>query len=383
MTSGQPEACPTLMPGDVRQVAVVLPPNEGFSPEAVGAIGLMVQRLGAVRPAAFRTVVIGAPLKHPPFSIPHFQTVHLPAWLPASRTVRYTWGVTSLLRQLRPSLIEVHNRPTIALALARRFPGMPVVLVLHNDPQAMRGSVSVAERARLRTLARVVAVSSYLSERLTDGLEADWVPPPMVQPNCIDLATIPPPLPQSRRDRLILFAGRLVPEKGADRFVAACARVLPALPGWRAEIIGARHLRPGSVGDGYSNSVQRAAEAAGVRVAGHRPHTEVLAAMARAALVVVPSRWPEPFGLTALEAMASGAALICSPHGNLPDLVRDAAVLADPDDVGALADAITTLAHDEPRRAALGTAGLRRAQAFDIKSGAATLDRLRREILAS
>lgn len=365
-------------------MAVVLPPNEGFSPEAVGAIGLMVQRLGAEPSAAFRTAVVGASLRHPPFAAPPFQAAPTRRWLPIGRAARYARGVAGVLQQMRPSLIEVHNRPLIALFLARRFAGTPVALVLHNDPQAMRGAASAAERNRLRSLARVVAVSPYVAGRLMDGPAgglADWNPPPFIQPNCIDLAAMPPRLPQRSRDRLILFAGRLVPEKGADSFVEACARSLPGLPGWRAEIIGARRLRPSHMRDAYSSAVQRAAEAAGVCLAGHRPHAEVLAAMARAAIVVAPSRWPEPFGLTALEAMASGAALVCSARGNLASLVRDAAVLADPDDAAALADAITRLAHDEPRRAALGSAGLERARAFDIKHGAAMLDGLRRDIL--
>ncbi len=365
-----------------RRIAVVLPPNEGFSPEAVGAIGLMVQRLGADPQSDFRTVVIGPALRHPPFATPCFREAHAPRWLLASRTTRYVWGVASLLRQLRPSLIEVHNRPMIALALAGRFPDAATVLVLHNDPQAMRGTASAAGRARLRGLARVVAVSSYVRERLMDGV-ADWSPLPSIQPNCIDLAAISPPLPQGQRDPVILFAGRLVPEKGVDSFVAACARALPGLPGWRAEVIGARRLRPGEASNAFSSAVQRSAAAALVQMTGHRPHAGVLAAMARAAIVVVPSRWPEPFGLTALEAMASGAALICSPRGNLPELVRDAAVLVDPDDVGALADAITALSQDIRRREALGAAGRRRAQAFDIELGAAALNRLRREILGA
>jgi len=361
---------------------VVLPPNEGFGPQAVGAIGLMVQRLGADAGSAFRTMVVGAELKHAAFPTPTFRAAPLPAWPLAGRTMRYAQGVARLLAQVGPCLIEVHNRPLIALALARRFPGTPTVLVLHNDPQAMRGAASVDDRARLRSLARVITVSSYIRDRLVAGLP-DWSPAPAILPNCIDLAAMPHALPHCRRDPLVLFAGRLVPEKGADRFIDACARSLPGLPGWRAEIIGSKRLRPGGARDAYSVGVQRAAEAAGVRMAGHQPHAEVLAAMARAALVVVPSRWPEPFGLTALEAMASGAALICSPHGNLPDLVRDAAVLADPDDAGALADAIARLACDERRRTILGAAGLERAQAYDIKLGVAALDRLRRNILGS
>ncbi len=379
-TAATAQIGPARLTHTARRIAVVLPPNEGFSPEAVGAIGLMVQRLGADPHADFQTVVIGPALRHPPFAAPCFQAAHPPPWLLASRTTRYVWGVATRLRQLRPSVIEVHNRPMIALALARRFPDAATVLVLHNDPQGMRGTASAAGRARLRGLARVVTVSPYVSERLMDGVEG-WNPPPSIQPNCIDLAAIPPPLPQEQRDRVILFAGRLVPEKGVDSFIAACARALPNLPGWRAEVIGARRLRPDDASDAYSAAVQRAAAPAGVHMTGHRLHAEVLAAMARAALVVVPSRWPEPFGLTALEAMASGAALICSPRGNLPELVRDAAVLVDPDDRGALTGAIMALARDMPRRAALGAAGRRRAQAFDIEVGAAALDRLRREIL--
>ena len=52
--------------------------------------------------------------------------------------------------------------------------------------------------------------------------------------------------------------------------------------------------------------------------------------MARAAIVVVPSRWSEPFGLTALEALACGAALLCSPRGGLPEVYGQAAQRIDP-----------------------------------------------------
>ena len=102
-------------------------------------------------------------------------------------------------------------------------------------------------------------------------------------------------------------------------------------------------------------------------------------AMARAAIVVVPSRWPEPFGLVALEALASGAALICSPRGGLPEVAGDAAIYADPDRPAEIAAAIRTLASDEGRRAALAEAGRERAQQFDVPAIAARLAALRRQ----
>jgi UDP-glucose:(glucosyl)LPS alpha-1,2-glucosyltransferase len=105
--------------------------------------------------------------------------------------------------------------------------------------------------------------------------------------------------------------------------------------------------------------------------------------MARAAIVVMPSRWQEPFGLTALEAMASGAALVCSPRGGLPEVGGNAAVYADPDDPPAVAEAIVALAADPARRAAASDAGRRRAQHFDMSDAVAMLHALRRDILAA
>ncbi|MBV9785748.1 MAG: glycosyltransferase family 4 protein [Acidisphaera sp.] len=370
-------------------VAVVLPSSEGFGPEAVGAIGMLVQRLGAA--SGFATVVIGADRTPAPFSVPAYRAAPGPAWLPVPRSVRYAIGVADALRRLRPSLIEVHNRPLLAGKLARRFPGTPTTLFLHNDPRGMRGMRSAAERrALLGRLARVVAVSEWVRSRLaeieaTDGL-AETAARLLVLRNCIDLAGLPPPRSAAERSRRILYVGRIVPEKGPDRFIAACARALPGLPGWRAEMLGARRLRAlrsraAGRESAFEAGVRRAAEGAGISLAGYRPHHEILAAMAEAAIVVVPSRWEEPFGLTALEAMASSAALICSPRGNLPALTGGAALLADPDDPDALAAAITELARDPERRGGLGAAGRQRARCFDVPAVAASLDALRRAVL--
>jgi UDP-glucose:(glucosyl)LPS alpha-1,2-glucosyltransferase len=95
----------------------------------------------------------------------------------------------------------------------------------------------------------------------------------------------------------------------------------------------------------------------------------------------VPSRWAEPFGLTALEAMAHGTPLICSNRGGLPEVVGDAAITIDPDEPGALAAAITRLAEDPVQRHALATAGRARAKVFDTLAIAARLAALRKDFL--
>jgi UDP-glucose:(glucosyl)LPS alpha-1,2-glucosyltransferase len=360
------------------RVAMVLPPREGFAPDAVGAIGLLVHRLAA-RPGRFAPDVVGMQVQAP-FADVAFRAARL-AWIPARQATRYAAGVARLLCRLRPALIEVHNRPDVALFLASRFPAIPVCLFLHNDPQGMRAAGSPAERATLLArLAQVVTVSGFLRERLLEGV-ANPAPDVAVLPNCLDLRAVPPPPPT--RDQVILFAGRMVADKGADSFVAACARALPDLPGWRAEMIGADRFSPDSPQTRWLRALLPRAEAAGIVLRGYLPHAEVLAAMSRAAIVVVPSRWPEPFGMTALEALATGAALLCAPRGGLAEVVGDAAVRIDPDDVAGMADAIVALARDGACRAGLGEVGRARARRFDVELAGAALDALRGDVLAA
>jgi glycosyltransferase involved in cell wall biosynthesis len=202
-----------------------------------------------------------------------------------------------------------------------------------------------------------------------------------VLPNCLDLAAIP--ASPATREPVMLFAGRVVADKGADAFVAAGALALPRLPGWRAEMIGADRFGPDSPETDFLRALRPLAEAAGIRMHGYQPHDAVLAAMASAAIVVVPSRWPEPFGLTALEAMACGAALAYAPRGGLPEVAGDAGLAIDPDDPAALAEALVALAGDPARLAALGEAGRARARRFDTPQALAALDALRRSVLGT
>ena len=357
-------------------VAIVLPPREGFGPGRTGGVSQVARLHAAI--AGFRTTVIGGVQAGLPFGDVPFMEARLPFWRPGNINARYAAGVAPLLRRLRPDLIEVHNRPEVALALARRLPEARIGLFLHNDPQSMRAARTPAERAALlRRMGLVVTVSDYLRGRLLDGV-GEPARAPATLPNCIDLAGFPP---QGERGREVLFVGRVVPEKAPDAFVAACARALPALPGWRATIIGADRFRADSPDTGFIRGVRAEAEQAGVTMSGYRDHPETLAAMTRAAIVVIPSRWQEPFGLVALEAMASGAAVICSRRGALPEVAGDAAVYADPEDVGGLAEAIVALARDPARRAALGEAGRARAATFDAGRVTRRLVELRDELL--
>ena len=119
---------------DAPLCAVVLPPREGFGHGRAGAIGILARRMAAA--PGFRTLVVGGKQDAPPYPDVDFRAVP-PArlWL-GSTNLRYARAVGSVLRRLRPALIEVHNRPEIALALAARLPRTPVLAVLHKIGRA-------------------------------------------------------------------------------------------------------------------------------------------------------------------------------------------------------------------------------------------------------
>lgn len=357
-------------------IATVLPPREGFGFGRAGAIGMIVRRLAGT--AGFTNIVFGGRQDGPTFPHIDFQPV-MPSLLSfGSTNLRYAAAVAQALKKRQPSIIEVHNRPEIAVAIAERLPSIPVVSFLHNDPIGMRAATTVAERtALLRCLACVVTPSHFLQARLLAGIDA---PPkdPVVLPNCIDLSEFPA---GKRKERLVLFAGRIVRDKGPDTFVSAYASAAPYLGDWMAEMIGADRFGDDSPDTPFVQTIRGLADGAGVRMPGYRDHPAVLAAMARAAVVVMPSRWEEPFGLVALEAMASRAALICSDRGALPEVAGDAAIYVDPEDTQGFAAAIRLLCTNEPRRIALAEAGRQRAVLFDTGRVTEQLAGLRRRVL--
>ncbi len=156
---------------------------------------------------------------------------------------------------------------------------------------------------------------------------------------------------------LLVYFGRLEPEKGGQDLIAALPHIRRAHPGTRLLVAGTGSAAEQLVDTAREHRVRRS-----VRFLGRIPDEELPALLAAADAVVLPSRY-EPFGIVALEATAAGAAIVASTAGGLGEVVRDGetGLSFRPGDVPGLAAAVRRVLDDPDgarRRAVAGTARL-------------------------
>jgi mannosyltransferase len=147
--------------------------------------------------------------------------------------------------------------------------------------------------------------------------------------------------------------GRVRHQKGTDVFIEAVSRVLPRYPDFSAVVVGA--VDDLAFEAGLKARVAEAGIADRVRFLGERPIDEVPLWFRRILIYAFTSR-NEGFGLTMLEAMASGNALIAARAGAAEAVVTGGqmAFLVPAGDASALASALETLMRDPDRAAAMG-----------------------------
>ena len=183
------------------------------------------------------------------------------------------------------------------------------------------------------------------------------------------LPFLPPPLADVEREPVILYCGRLHPEKGIalliEAFRLACKR---GLSGWTLRLVGPADTAAGGGGQHWLEGLLADPQAAGLPVEWLGPiygEQELLQHYRQAALFAYPSlaERGETFGLAPLEAMACGAVPIVSYLACFRDFITpglNGLVFnhrsADP--AASLAQEILTLARDPERRSAMAEAAL-------------------------
>jgi glycosyltransferase involved in cell wall biosynthesis len=285
------------------------------------------------------------------------------------------------LRQWRPyidsaSALEassafVHNGPAAAAELARR---RPTYLWAHNRLFRTYSRTELARR--VVALAGIIAVSEYLAGTIEQRLSPLRDHPPVyVVRNGVDSELFRPgegPLDPP----IVLFLGRMVPEKGPDRVLRAARRLLKSRRSFRVMMVGSAGFSATAPLTDYERELRRLAApiAEHVTFQPFLPRPEIPALYQQAAIFCAPSNWDDPCPLTIGEAMASGLAVVTSRRGGIPEVGGDSVTYADTDDE--LEAALAGLLDDEGQRQAQAHAARRRAvRALDWETSYRSLRR--------
>src|SRR5229473_1543649 len=227
------------------------------------------------------------------------------------------------MQTVRYDVIHNHafDAPAVRLAAALHA---PVVHTLHLPPDEAVAS-ALRHAARSGRPPAVAAVSVFQASAWRRIVRVDAILPPYVPTSVI-------PWSRTAGDGAV-FAGRLSPEKGAAEAID-----IARAAGVPIDVYGDTYDA------GYSREQIDPRRAwPGVTVHQAVPRTSLWAAMARAAMVLYPSRWDEPFGVAAAEAQACGTPVVAFRRGGLGEVIVDGVTgfLVPPDDVEAATEAVS------------------------------------------
>ncbi len=272
--------------------------------------------------------------------------------------------VLTSIQQLAPVLLSAHGYTACTSGVHYFGPGQEctrrhgvgcvprLVACAHtSDPRQLPGAYRRASRG-LEALRRADVAVSY-SSAVDRHLSINGVTRRRVIP--LFTTMLPTAGSGHATRRRVVFAGRVVLPKGIAVLIRA------------AQLVDGEFV---ICGDGWRlQEMRRLAQRLGVQervcFKGWLAGEALARELAEASVVVLPSLWPEPFGLVGIEAFAAGRPVIASATGGVGDWLEDGVngLSVKPGDVDALARALGELLADPARQQAMGAAGREMAAA--------------------
>jgi len=286
-------------------------------------------------------------------------------------------NVAALKRAFRPQVIHL-NSSQPSLFFHERTAAMepaPVLFSVHEPPADSLTLNSIVGRT-LRSAAWVAAVSRAIWDR-AQRLAPEIASRSSVVYNGLDMPMLKPTPISFDRPRLLCI-GRMVREKGFDVALEAFREVLGQFP--ESYLVVA--------GDGPERvALERHAEALGighaVRFLGWVEPERVPDILNESCVVLMPSRWCEPFGLIAVQSGQMARPIVATRTGGIPEIVveGETGLLVEPDDPRGMAERVTFLLRHPDMGRQLGRRARKRAQTlFTLERCADEYDALYRRL---
>ena len=269
----------------------------------------------------------------------------------------YLFGLAQLMRKLHPSIVDCQSHLFLTTVQAIRIAsklGIPTVVTVHGVIAERGRSMNLLQRGYLSGVASWIfkkatvvrcLTRSDLQEITRYGCPVEKV---KVVPNAVDTEFFRPSVREE--DRMIVWAGRFVPEKGLEYLVNAARIVSSQHTDAVFTLIGEGNMKPR-----IEALIEKACLSGRFLLPGSLSRRDLLKMFQRASVFAFPSlKEGMPYSL--LEAMSCGKAIVGSDIPGINDVVTHGydGLLVPPRDGKAIAQAISTLMHDRHLRTTLG-----------------------------
>ena len=289
-------------------------------------------------------------------------------------------GLLRLWRRGTPVIWHARRNDEMIAGVLLKAMGWPLKLLFTSAAQRHHSWIT---RWLIRRMDAIIATSeisaSYLKRPATvviHGVDTETYAPPPDRAAAFAEAGLP------GRYAIGCF-GRVRAQKGTDLFVEAMCELLPRYPDFTAVIVG--EITPEQAG--FASSLRKRIAAAGLEsrivILGELPIAGVQRWYQRLTIYAFTSR-NEGFGLTLIEAMSAGAALVATRAGAAEIVVEDgvSGVLAPIDDAAALARAIEPLMRDPAAAEAMGTRARQRVlDKFSVEAEAKAINEVYKTLI--
>jgi len=280
-------------------------------------------------------------------------------------SIYFYTGVRNIMRAFRPDIVHIDEEPwSLAAWQFAELGARAGAKVFFYTKENISKSYPPPFRAIERRVHHLSGCAVALTAEAEQVLRARGFNKPVFTiPHAVDLAQFDVRDSSDLRRRLGLtgtvagYIGRLTSEKGIPDLISALEIVRKNSDDidWSVLIVGNGTLEP---------EVRAAAERdPRIKLAPAIPHNEIQHCYNCIDILVVPSlttpRWKEQFGRVIIEGLASGAAVIGSDSGEIPQVIAETGggLVFPEGDARALAEAILSLLRDENRRQQLANAG--------------------------
>lgn len=258
--------------------------------------------------------------------------------VPAPSPTAYIRAVSRKLLRLKPKLIQVDNRPRYVRYLRRRHPQAAIWLMLHSVTFVSGKHIRPAELKRcLEAADRIVVNSHFMKEQLSRkapgcshkiavnhlGVDPAHYYPRWTPQGEAVFHSVRQKLGLLNK-KIVLYAGRLIPEKGVHHLLAAMPTIAMRVPEAVLVVVGSARVGSRRITP-YVRELYRMGSRMPqhVRFIPYVPHHRMADLYAIADCLAVPSGPREAFGLVNVEAMASGLPVVAADAGGIKEIVRD------------------------------------------------------------